>query len=126
MKTISPLLPPPPDECLCINIALPCRIANCFSCRFASLNIAKYVKIIIVHGIQNDIELETTAYTLFTSKMQYSGFLAMNNLCSSVVYQPANIGMNDSKAGAIQVLRIITATTFLVIVIGYLRGLTMA
>lgn len=80
----------------------------------------------MVHGIQNDIELETTAYGLFTSKLHSSLCSSMYFKCASVVYQPANIGINDSKAGEIHVLRIIIATTFLVMVIGYLRGLTMA
>lgn len=56
----SPLFDGPQFECRCMSMALPCRIASCFSCRLASRNIARYVKTIIVHGIQNDIELEIT------------------------------------------------------------------
>lgn len=55
----SPLFDGPQFECRCISIALPCRIASCFSCLFASRNIAKYVNTIIVHGIQNEMELDT-------------------------------------------------------------------
>lgn len=84
----SPLFDGPQVECRCISIALPCRMANCFSCRFASLNIAKYVNTIIVHGIQNDTELDTTAYTLLTSKRHSFGFSSMNFMWSSVVYHP--------------------------------------
>lgn len=42
----------------------------------------------MVHGIQNDIELETTAYTLLTTNEQLSGCKIVSSICSSVVYQP--------------------------------------
>lgn len=44
----------------------------------------------IVHGIQNEIELETTAYNLFTIKEHSSGLFITSALCLSVVYHPDN------------------------------------
>lgn len=117
---------PPALEWRCMSMAFPCRIINCFSWRFASRKMAKYVNIIIVHGIQNDIELDITAYTLFTSNSQTSGCVAMNSLCASVVYQPAKMGMNDNSAGDTHVFNIIIATTFFVMVMGYFNGFTIA
>ena len=41
-------------------------------------------------GIQKEIELETTAYNLFTIKEHSSGLFITSALCLSVVYQPYN------------------------------------
>lgn len=117
---------PPALEWRCMSMAFPCRIINCFSWRFASRKMAKYVNIIIVHGIQNDIELDITAYTLFTSNSHTSGCVAIKSLCASVVYQPAKMGMNDNSAGDTHVFNIIIATTFFVMVMGYFNGFTIA
>uniref|UniRef100_A0A182QJH8 Uncharacterized protein n=1 Tax=Anopheles farauti TaxID=69004 RepID=A0A182QJH8_9DIPT len=91
----SPLVPPPlpppappPTLCWCISMAVPCRRANCFSCRLASRNIWKYVNTMIVHGMKNEMELEMTAYGLLTMNRQLSGFSRTSFLCLSVVYQP--------------------------------------
>jgi hypothetical protein len=51
---------PAPLECRCISMAVPWRRAICFSWRLASRKMAQYVNIMIVHGIQNDTELENT------------------------------------------------------------------
>lgn len=80
----------------------------------------------MVHGIQKDIELDITPYTLFTLKSHTVGLSSASLACFGVVYQFANIGINDNKAGEIHVFSIITATTFFVMVMGYFNGFTMA
>lgn len=40
----------------------------------------------MVHGIQNEMLDEMSAYTLLTTKRQLRGFCSRYNWCSSVVY----------------------------------------
>ncbi|KAK3915832.1 ATP-dependent RNA helicase TDRD9 [Frankliniella fusca] len=49
-----------------------------------------------------------------------------NSWCSCVVYQPRKMGTNEMMAGDSHVLSSITPTTRLVMLRGYLRGITMA
>lgn len=123
------LTPNSPDGCMdgrCISMALPCRIISCFSCRLASRKMAKQVNIIMVQGIQNDMELEMTAQYLFTTNEHCVGFWMTNCWCCGVVYQPMKMGKKESSAGDIHVFSSIMPTTRFVMLIGYLRGLTIA
>ncbi|KAE8743275.1 hypothetical protein FOCC_FOCC011104 [Frankliniella occidentalis] len=69
--SVRALLEPPerasPLDAPCdIIMALPMRLCICFSCRLASLKMARYVKIMMVHGIQKEMDDEMMAYSLFT------------------------------------------------------------
>lgn len=77
-------------------------------------------------GIQKLIELEISAYDLFTTKMHSSGLSLSVSRCSAVVYQPKKIGVNDISAGSIQTLASMKPTVRWVMYSGYSRGRTMA
>lgn len=68
-----------------------------------------------IPGIQNDTELDIIAYGLFTTNEHSFGYNFFNINCSSVVYHPRNIGVNDISAGSIHTLANIKKTVFCVI-----------
>lgn len=71
-------------------------------CLIASLNILQYMDIMTKLGIQNDTLEDTMAYTIFTLKVQTSGWAFRYCLCCSVVYQSMRIGRKLMKAGQSQ------------------------
>lgn len=82
--------------------------------------------IITIPGIQNEIELDTTAYILLTTNLHSFGFSLNQCKFSSVVYQPKNIGVNEIRAGSIQTFANIKKTVFLFNSNGYSNGLQIA
>ena len=81
---------------------------------------------ITIPGIQNEIDDDTTAYILLTTKIHSSGFAWSQRKFSSVVYQPRNIGVKDISAGRNQTFANIIKTVFLFNNNGYSSGLQIA
>lgn len=77
-------------------------------------------------GIQKLTELDMIAYVLFTTKIHTSGFSDNCFKCSSVVYHPRKIGVNEMSAGRTQTLANIKQTVLLVMFKGYSSGRTIA
>lgn len=82
--------------------------------------------IITMPGIQNEIELDTTAYILLTTNTHSFGFSRNQCKCSSVVYQPRKMGVNEMRAGRNQTFANIKKTVLLFNSNGYSNGLQIA
>ena len=82
--------------------------------------------IITIPGIQNEIELDTTAYILLTTNTHSFGFSSNQSKFLSVVYQPRNMGVNEMRAGKNQTFASIKKTVLLVSSSGYSNGLQIA